>query len=905
MTKLCDICKTNPAKITLQHTVNGVSEVLNLCEACASKMKNKNTPPENWAEAIFKLLKETLKNVDIAAGNKPENKEPNISREDRYTETFKKVLSLAKEEARKLHSPLIGTEFLLYGLMAVGEGISYELMTQYGVTAEGIEELIQKYLKSNVMLQSDAEVAGYTPAALLLLREAENCAKEVKSIQVSTEHLLEAILHHPESPAFRLLLSMDINMESLYHDVKLAENGSRIFVNKDAKEKQKSALKKARSMTPTLDKYSRDLTAMAEEGTLDPVVGREKEIERVIQILSRRTKNNPCLIGEPGVGKTAVVEGLALRIAAGEVPDMVQNIRIYSLDLSGMVAGTKYRGEFEERIKAVLEEVRRDKSIVLFLDEIHTIIGAGSAEGSLDAANIIKPALSRGELQLIGATTISEYRKHIEKDAALERRFQPVQVDEPSIEESLEILRGLRPSYEDHHKVEITDEAISSAVTLSARFLNDRFLPDKAIDLIDEASSRVRLSTYQKPKNLKKAEDELEKVRSEREDAVISSDFEKAALLKKDELRLEKRIKKEKDKLSEKDGEKRPLVTREDIASVVSTWTKILVQSITESEATRLKNLSSILEKRVVGQKEAVDQVSKAIRRGRVGLKDPKRPIGSFLFLGPTGVGKTELTKALSEAVFGSEQAMIRVDMSEYMEKHSVSKLIGSPPGYVGFDDGGQLSEKVRRNPYSVLLFDEVEKAHPDVFNILLQVLDDGRITDSQGRIVDFKNTVIILTSNIGAEGILTPKNLGFNHATSEKEDYDRMKNKVMEEVKKSFKPEFLNRLDEILVFHSLNKDSMKEIVSILLSDLKKRVKDSMNITLSFGETAENFLLEKGYDPKYGARPLKRAIQTWVEDPLSELVLDNKFVAGDFVTVQKSGTALTFKKKEKKQHAEK
>ena len=630
------------------------------------------------------------------------------------------------------------------------------------------------------------------------------------------------------------------------------------------------------SSTPALDSYSRNLTQMALDGKLDPVIGREHEIQRVIQILSRRTKNNPCLIGEPGVGKTAVVEGLAQRIAAGDVPDTIADKRVMTLDLSGMVAGSKYRGEFEERIKKVIAEVVESKDVLLFIDEIHTIIGAGGAEGALDASNILKPSLARGELQLIGATTIDEYRKYIEKDAALERRFQPVTVDEPSEEESIAILKGLRSRYEEHHKVEITDDALEAAVKLSARYINDRFLPDKAIDLIDEASSKVRLLNYTKPAKVRTYEEQIDELEEEKETAIREEAYEKAGDIKKKQEKLKEKIRQTLEKW-EKEKETRKLTVGEnEVADVVAGWTKIPVKKLAEEESERLKNLENILHERVVGQEEAITAVSKAIRRGRIGLKDPKRPIGSFLFLGPTGVGKTELSKALAEAMFGTETSLIRVDMSEYMEKHSVSKMIGSPPGYVGYEEGGQLSEKVRRNPYSVILFDEIEKAHPDVFNILLQVLDDGHITDAQGRKIDFKNTIIIMTSNAGAENIIAPKRLGFGVATDAKADHEFMKGRVMEEVKRLFKPEFLNRIDEIIVFHQLTKEHMKGIADIMLKGIEKRCKEQLGITLTVNEAAKELLIDKGYDEKYGARPLRRTIQSLLEDKMAEEILDGK-----------------------------
>ena len=664
----------------------------------------------------------------------------------------------------------------------------------------------------------------------------------------------------------------------------------------DAREELQSsrAGKDSSASTPTLNSFSRDLTKLAREGMLDPVIGRESEIQRVVQILSRRTKNNPCLIGEPGVGKTAVVEGLAQMIAGGNVPETIADRRVMTLDLSGMVAGSKYRGEFEERIKKVISEVTEDGNVLLFLDEIHTIIGAGGAEGAIDASNILKPSLARGEIQLIGATTREEYRKYIEKDAALERRFQPVVVEEPTEEQSIAILKGLRPKYEEHHKVTITDEALVAAVRLSSRYINDRFLPDKAIDLIDEAASKIRLTTYVEPAEIKSLTEDIDKLEIQKEQAIKNEAYEKAGDIKKRQQKKRERIEKIREKWQKEKTSRKLTVGEGEIADVVSGWTKIPVRKLAEEESERLRKLESILHERVVGQEEAVTAVAKAIRRGRVGLKDPKRPIGSFLFLGPTGVGKTELCKALAEAMFGTENALIRVDMSEYMEKHSVSKMIGSPPGYVGYDEGGQLSEKVRRNPYSVILFDEIEKAHPDVFNILLQVLDDGHITDAQGRKIDFKNTVLIMTSNAGAENIISPKRLGFASNDDAKERYRFMKERVMEEVKRMFKPEFLNRIDEIIVFHQLSQDHMKEIVDIMLKGICRRTLAQMNLKLTVDDSAKAFLVEKGYDEKYGARPLRRAIQNLLEDGLAEAVLDGKVKAGDEVTVTKGDDGLKF-----------
>ena len=717
-------------------------------------------------------------------------------------------------------------------------------------------------------------------------------AVRFKAPLIGTEHLLIAMIRESDCAAVRLLNTMDVSLQKLYVDLRgaMGEDGA------DAREELQSSGSGAdgSAATPTLNSFSRDLTKLAREGRLDPVIGRESEIQRVVQILSRRTKNNPCLIGEPGVGKTAVVEGLAQMIAGGNVPETIADKRVMTLDLSGMVAGSKYRGEFEERIKKVISEVTEDGNVLLFLDEIHTIIGAGGAEGAIDASNILKPSLARGEIQLIGATTREEYRKYIEKDAALERRFQPVVVEEPTEEQSIAILKGLRPKYEEHHKVTITDDALVAAVRLSARYINDRFLPDKAIDLIDEASSKIRLTTYVEPAEIKSLTEDIDKLELQKEQAIKNEAYEKAGDIKKRQQKKREKIEKLREKWQKEKTSRKLIVGEGEIADVVSGWTKIPVRKLAEEESERLRRLESILHERVVGQEEAVTAVAKAIRRGRVGLKDPKRPIGSFLFLGPTGVGKTELCKALAEAMFGTENALIRVDMSEYMEKHSVSKMIGSPPGYVGYEEGGQLSEKVRRNPYSVILFDEIEKAHPDVFNILLQVLDDGHITDAQGRRIDFKNTVLIMTSNAGAENIISPKRLGFASNDDAKERYRFMKERVMEEVKRMFKPEFLNRIDEIIVFHQLSQDHMKEIVDIMLKSICRRTLTQMNLKLTVDDTAKAFLVEKGYDEKYGARPLRRAIQNLLEDKLAEAVLDGEVKAGDEVTVTKGEDSLKF-----------
>lgn len=791
---------------------------------------------------------------------------------ERYTPQAKEALSLAVEMAESLNHGYVGTEHLLIGLLQEGTGVAAKVLEENGVEEAKVVELVSQLITPDNSVQM-AENAAYTPRARRVIENSYREAVRFKAAQIGTEHILIAILREGDCVASRLLNTIDISVQKLYIDL-LAAMGEDAPSVKD--EMQRGSYGKRGSSTPALDSYSRNLTQMALDGKLDPVIGREHEIQRVIQILSRRTKNNPCLIGEPGVGKTAVVEGLAQRIAAGDVPDTIANKRVMTLDLSGMVAGSKYRGEFEERIKKVIAEVVDSKDVLLFIDEIHTIIGAGGAEGALDASNILKPSLARGELQLIGATTIDEYRKYIEKDAALERRFQPVTVDEPSEEESIAILRGLRSRYEEHHKVEITDDALEAAVKLSARYINDRFLPDKAIDLIDEASSKVRLLNYTKPDKVRTYEEQINELEEEKETAIREEAYEKAGDIKKKQGKLKEKIRQTLEKW-EKEKETRKLTVGEnEVADVVAGWTKIPVKKLAEEESERLKNLENILHERVVGQEEAITAVSKAIRRGRIGLKDPKRPIGSFLFLGPTGVGKTELSKALAEAMFGTETSLIRVDMSEYMEKHSVSKMIGSPPGYVGYEEGGQLSEKVRRNPYSVILFDEIEKAHPDVFNILLQVLDDGHITDAQGRKIDFKNTIIIMTSNAGAENIIAPKRLGFGVATDAKADHEFMKGRVMEEVKRLFKPEFLNRIDEIIVFHQLTKEHMKGIADIMLKGIEKRCKEQLGITLTVNEAAKELLIDKGYDEKYGARPLRRTIQSLLEDKMAEEILDGK-----------------------------
>ena len=778
----------------------------------------------------------------------------------------------------------VGTEHLLLGLVQEGSGVAAKILEKNGITEEKILNLIDQLIVSNYNVAIESR-QNYSPLAIGVLQNAYREATRYKSALIGTEHILIAIIKDSACIAHKLLLTMNINIQKLYMEI-LSAMGEET----ERKENYEKTSNRSNSLaTPTLDKYSRDLTEFARIGKLDPVIGRDNETNRVMQILSRRTKNNPVLIGEPGVGKTAVVEGLASRIISKEVPDTLLDKRLVTLDLPAMIAGSKYRGEFEERIKKVINEVVSAGNVLLFLDELHTIIGAGGAEGAVDASNTLKPLLARGELQLIGATTIDEYRKHIEKDSALERRFQPIIVEEPSLEDATKILLGLKHKYEEHHAVSITDRAIESAVKLSKRYISDRFLPDKAIDLVDEAASKTRISNYMEPEKIKEIKAEIEKMEKEKEDAVSAEEFERAGEIKEKQEKLREKQNKLRDKWIEDKRNKKLVVDEDEIADVVALWTKIPVKKITENDSQRLNNLEKVLHERVVGQEEAVNAVARAIRRGRVGLKDPKRPIGSFLFLGPTGVGKTELSKALAYSMFGSESALIRVDMSEYMEKHSVSKMVGSPPGYVGYDEGGQLSEKVRRNPYSVILFDEIEKAHPDVFNILLQVLDDGHITDSSGRTVDFKNTVIILTSNAGAQRIVEPKHLGFASNTDDEKDYSAMKNNVMDEVKQMFKPEFLNRIDETIVFHQLTRDNLKEILDILLKEINNRLSEQMQMNLKLTEKAKEFLIDKGYDKKYGARPLKRALQNEIEDKMAEQILLGNVKQGDSLKVDCKG----------------
>ena len=808
-----------------------------------------------------------------------------------YTENAKTALTLAKRSAKTTGQNYIGTEHILLGLLKQKTGVAAKVLLANEVTVDRVLDVIEELIAPGGTV-SVLERDGYSPRAMEILEEAERQAARFGASAIGTEHILLAIIKEGDNIAVRLLYTMGVNLQKVYTDLLGSMGADPNLVKEDLNPKKK------KNPTKTLDQFSRDLTKLAKEGKLDPVIGRENEIRRVIQILSRRTKNNPCLLGEPGVGKTAIAEGLALRIAQGNVPATISKKRVVTLDLSAMVAGSKYRGEFEERIKKVIAEVIEDGNIILFLDEIHTIIGAGGAEGAIDASNILKPSLARGEIQLIGATTIEEYRKYLAKDAALERRFQPVNVEEPTPGEAIEILNGIKDKYEEHHQVTISEEAIEAAVKLSKRYINDRNLPDKAIDLIDEAAAALRLKGMNLPPQCQELEEEMKHLDQQIERSLKFAAFSQAHELREKQEEIMKKYQRIRTRHEKKLTERSLVVNENDIADVVSMWTKIPVSKLAEKESERLLKLESILHKRVVGQNEAVVAVSKAMRRGRVGLADPNRPIGSFLFLGPTGVGKTELSKALAEAMFGSEGALIRVDMSEYMEPHSVAKMIGSPPGYVGHDDGGQLSEKIRRNPYSVVLFDEIEKAHPDVFNILLQVLDEGHITDSKGRKVNFKNTILIMTSNAGAARIIEPKNLGFAASTSEKQNYEKMKAGVMEEVKRLFKPEFINRIDEIMVFHQLTKEDMHKIVSLLSKNLCDRCKTQMDIELSLTSSCKDYIVEQFSDLKMGARPLKRAIQTEVEDALAEEILAGKVKAGDRVSAGVRDKKVVFTKKE-------
>jgi len=804
----------------------------------------------------------------------------------RFTERAEKALAYSQEAAIELGHNYVGTEHVLLGLVKEGSGVAARVLKSQGVTENKILREIEQLVGRGE--KTGEQPLGFTPRTKRVLELSFREARKMNQNYIGTEHLLLGIMREGESVAVRILMDLGVDPQKL-----LAE------LIKILNEETPGAGGIQRNYngyanTPTLNQFGRDLTEMAREGKFDPIIGRDKEIERVIQVLSRRTKNNPCLIGEPGVGKTAIAEGLAQKIVEGNIPEILKDKRVVTLDLSAMVAGAKYRGEFEERLKKAIDEVRKAGNVILFIDEMHTIIGAGAAEGAIDASNILKPALARGEIQVIGATTLDEYRKHVEKDAALERRFQPIMVEEPTVEEAIEMLRGIRDKYEAHHRVKITDEALEAAVKLSDRYITTRYLPDKAIDLIDEAASKVRLKSFTTPPDLKEMEMKLEDLIKEKEDAIRCQEFEKAAKIRDKEHELRNALEKAKNDWHQRNQTKTDIVTEDEIAEVVSSWTGIPVKRLAEEETERLMKMEEILHKRVIGQDEAVKAISKAIRRSRVGLKDPKRPIGSFIFLGPTGVGKTELSKALAEALFGDENAMIRIDMSEYMERFAVSRLIGSPPGYVGYEEGGQLTEKVRRKPYSVVLFDEIEKAHPDVFNILLQILEDGRLTDSQGRVVDFRNTVIIMTSNVGARLITEPKRLGFAVGEDDKaRSYEEMKNNVMGELKKTFRPEFLNRIDEIIVFHPLDEEHIKKIVSLMLENLASRLKQN-GISIEVSDNAKTFIAKKGFDPVYGARPLRRAIQNMIEDKIAEEILDGSIKPGQTVLVDVKDDNIVF-----------
>lgn len=809
----------------------------------------------------------------------------------RFTEKAEKALSLSQESAAQLLHNYVGTEHLLLGLLREGNGVAAKVLYAQGVTEEKVVQKIDMLIGRGS--EAVEQPVGFTPRTKRVLELSFREARKMGHNFIGTEHLLLGIMKEGDSVAVRVLMELGVDMQRTIGEIikQLGEEPPGTV----ASQRQTNGKNNA---TPILNQFGKDLTDMVVDGKIDPVIGRSKEIERIVQILCRRTKNNPCLVGEPGVGKTAIIEGLAQKIIDGDIPEILKDKRVVTLELSSMVAGAKYRGEFEDRLKRAMEEIKKAGNILLFIDETHTIIGAGAAEGAIDASNILKPLLARGEIQLIGATTIDEYRKHIEKDAALERRFQPIMVGEPSPEEAVEILKGVRDKYEAHHGVTITDEAIEASVKLSARYITERFLPDKAIDLIDEAASRTRLKTFTAPPDMKKLEEKIERLRKEKEDAIINQEYEKAASIRDEEHKLKERLEKQKDTWQHKNQVNKHIITEEEIADIISIWTGIPLKKLAQQEAERLMKMEEILHQRVIGQEEAVKATSKAIRRGRVGLKDPKRPIGSFIFSGPTGVGKTELTKALAEAVFGDENAMIRIDMSEYMEKHSVSRLIGSPPGYVGFDEGGQLTEKVRRKHYAVVLFDEIEKAHPDVFNILLQILEDGRLTDSRGRLVDFKNTIIILTSNVGARQITEPKRVGFasENASTSAKNYQEMKSNVMTELKGTFRPEFLNRIDEIIVFHPLSQEHIGKIVEVMLKGLLRRI-EQRDIRIEVTEEAKAILAKDGFDPTFGARPLRRTIQNLVEDKLAEEMLEGRISEGDTAEIYKDGDAIAIRKK--------
>mgnify|MGYP002509822241 CR=1 FL=1 len=812
----------------------------------------------------------------------------------KYTKKAQTVLQLAQESALKLGNRFIGTEHILLGLTLVRDSVACKALEEQGITSDAIFEKITTLISRGSISYIPQD---FTPGAKRVLEFSNQEAQHMGTGYIGTEHLLLSLMKEVDSIAVKILIIMGVNAQKLYEDIMmmLGESESQMIPGMG----YRSETANEKTVTENLDKYGRNLTSLAKDNKFDPIIGREREIERIIQILSRRTKNSPCLVGDPGVGKTAIVEGLAQKVAEGNIPSTLKDKKIISLDLSSMVAGSKYRGEFEERMKKSLKEVQNDGNIILFIDEIHTIIGAGAAEGAIDASNILKPLLARGEIQLIGATTLEEYRKHIEKDAAFERRFQPVKVEEPDEGKAVNMLKGLKDRYEVHHNVTITDEAIESAVKMSIRYLPDRFLPDKAIDLIDEAASSLRLKSVTMPLNIKELEEKLEEAEKEKEEAIKTEEFEKASEIKKQQIELKKQLEQAKEIWEQNNKQNEQTITKEEIADVISKWTGIPVKSLEEEESQKLLHMEEELHKRVIGQEEAVSSIAKAVRRGRVGLKDPSRPIGSFLFLGPTGVGKTELSKALAEVLFGNETAMIRIDMSEYMEKHSVSRMIGSPPGYIGYEEGGQLSEKVRRNPYSVILFDEIEKASSDVFNILLQVLDDGHITDGHGRKIDFKNTVIIMTSNAGAKNIIAPKKLGFVTIDTEEQNYEIMKKSVMEEVKQIFKPEFLNRIDDIIVFHTLNQENMKQIVTLMSKTVIARAKENMQIDLNFSEKAISLIASEGYDQSYGARPLRRAIQSKIENFFAEQYLEGKFKEGDTIQIDVENENFILQKIEK------
>lgn len=808
----------------------------------------------------------------------------------KFTERAQKVILLAQDETRRLKHPAVGTEHLLLGLLREGEGIAARALQTLGVDLQKVRNEVEKIVVSGE--GRGGEEIGLTPRAKKVLELAQDEGRRQGVSYVGTEHILLGLIREGEGVAARVLVSQGLTLDKVRRQVLMLLGG----IGPISQGAPGAGGARARSQTPTLDELGRDLTQYAREGKLDPVIGRDQEIERVLQVLSRRTKNNPCLIGEPGVGKTAIAEGLAQRIVDGKVPEMLAGKRVVTLDMSSVVAGTKYRGEFEERLKKVIDEIRSTANIILFIDEVHTLVGAGAAEGAIDAANILKPALARGELQCIGATTLDEYRKNIEKDAALERRFQPVTVGEPTVEETIEILRGLRDRYEAHHRVKITDSALKAAARLSDRFISDRFLPDKAIDLMDEAASRVRLKAYTAPPDVKELEEKIEVLQKEKEAAVVGQEFEKAAGYRDQEQQMRAELDRIKNNWAQRKELDQSIVSEEDIAAIVSSWTGIPVSKLQEGETERLLRMEEILHRRVIGQDAAVKAVSRAIRRARAGLKDPKRPIGSFIFLGPTGVGKTELARALADAMFGDEEAMVRFDMSEYMEKHTVSRLLGAPPGYVGYEEAGQLTEAVRRRPYSVVLFDEIEKAHPDIFSVLLQVIEDGRLTDAKGRAVDFRNTVIIMTSNVGAQLIKREGRLGFKTEERSEDNYEAMKERVTEELRRTFRPEFLNRVDEIIVFHSLNEEHLKEIVGLMLDTVSKRIVE-FGLYLEFTDAAKELLVKKGYDQMYGARPLRRVIQRMVEDRISEEMLEGKIKAGDSLLVDAGEDELSFKLK--------